>query len=258
MMKKILLVAASCVLFFSTANAQKYISLGPVISFGHSGLTNGKYFDGMNDAQLKSKFHPSFTAGISAIYAKNPHWGFGGELLYEQLGFTKNIVIKPTSVIEPWLVTPLDYDQTKDVSYIRIPLRVYYFFGQYKQKVRPKVYAGPSFGFKLAENNKLEGNDDYTKTWISSAGEKSFPNPEFNTFDLGLQVGVGANITLGKAVWLNADINYYQGFLDAMTNTDIHFTNQNGTEVILQNGTNWNQNLRLQVGVLFGLGRLKK
>lgn len=250
MIKKILLAAASCTLFFNTANAQKYISLGPVISFGHSGVSNGKYFDDMNDAHLKSKFHPSFTAGISAIYAKNPHWGFGGELLYEQLGFTKNIIFKPASAIEPWLVTPLDYDQTKDVSYIRIPLRVYYFFGKYKQKVRPKVYAGPSFGFKLAGNNKLKGNDDITKNWINGGSKDAFPNPEFNTFDLGLQVGAGANITLGKAVWLNADINYYQGFLDAMKDKEHPNT--------MKNGTNWNQNLRLQVGVLFGLGRLKK
>lgn len=250
MVKKIILAAALCSLLFSTANAQKYISLGPVISFGHSGVTNGKYLDGMTDAQLKSKFHPSFTAGLSAIYAKSPHWGFGGELLYEQVGFTKNISFKPESAIEPWLVTPLDYDQRKDVSYIRIPLRVYYFFGKYKQKVRPKVYAGPSFGLKLSENNKLEGNDDYTATWINSGSADVLPNPEFNTFDIGLQVGAGANITLGKAIWLNADINYYQGFWDAMKNSEI--------SSIRSNGTNWNQNLRLQVGVLFGLGRLKK
>lgn len=251
MIKKILLTAVSFALFFSVANAQKYISLGPVISFGHSGVTNGKYLDGMNDVQLKSKFHPSFTAGISAIYAKNPHWGFGGELLYEQSGFTKNI--KYDKGVQPgpgmW-ISPLDYDQIKNLSYIRIPLRVYYFFGQYKQKVRPKVYAGPSFGFKISGSNQLEGNDVFSSDAIQMLGEKAFPNPEFNTFDLGLQVGAGANITLGKAVWLNADINYYQGFLDALKNSNLSTT--------MPNGTNWNQNLRLQVGVLFGLGRLKK
>jgi len=102
----------------------------------------------------------------------------------------------------------------------------------------------------LRQNNKLEGNDEYTVEQINSFGEDAYPNPEFNTFDLGLQVGAGANITLGKAVWLNADINYYQGFLDAMKDSEHPYT--------MKNGTNWNQNLRLQVGVLFGLGRLKK
>ncbi|HET8572300.1 MAG TPA: porin family protein [Edaphocola sp.] len=250
MIKNILLAAASCILLFSTANAQKYFSLGPVTSFGHSGVTNGKYFDGVTGAQLRSGFHPSFTAGISAIYAKNPHWGFGGELLYEQQGFTKNIKFKPESLIEPWLLKPTDYDQTKNVGYVRIPLRAYYFFGRYKQKVRPKVYAGPSLGFKVSESNKLEANDDFSESQIKDRGEAAYPNPEFNTFDLGVQVGAGANITLGKAIWLNADINYYQGFLDAMKNTDLFYTSENGT--------NWNQNLRIQVGVLFGLGRLKK
>lgn len=129
-------------------------------------------------------------------------------------------------------------------------MRVYYFFGKYKQKVRPKVYAGPSFGFKISENNKLESNDELTKSTLASLGENNLPNPEFNTFDLGIQVGAGANITLGKAMWLNADINYYQGFLDAMKNNEHPY--------IMENGTNWNQNLRIQVGLLFGLGRLKK
>lgn len=238
MLRKFLLTTAACAAFAFTGNAQQYFSIGPVISFGHSAITNGDLKDSDPDAQLSSKFNPSFSAGIGLIYAKHAHWGFGGEVLYSQEGFKKNFVYN-----FPGSTTALDFDATSTIGYIRVPLRVYYFFGQYQQKVRPKVYLGPSFGFKIAEKNELEGNNEATKELLKHNSTPLSDN-EINGFDAGLQAGAGVNITLSKAIWLNVDANYYQGFLDVLKDEST--------------GTNWNQHLRLQVGVLFGLGSLSK
>jgi hypothetical protein len=233
-MKKILLSLGLTVAVFGTVQAQQFISLGPVIGFGHSGATNG---DADNALAIKSKFNPSFNAGIGLIYAKHAHWGFGGEVLYSQEGFKKQI----SNNI-------LDLDLTQTVGYIRVPLRVYYFFGKYQQTVRPKVYLGPSFGFKIADDFKYEGNNEVTN--IMLAVFDSDQPLEYNSFDLGIQAGVGVNITLAKAMWLNVDLNYYQGLLDA--------TADNSGVFSFDTGSNLNQNLRFQVGVLFGLGKVAK
>lgn len=234
-MKKILLSLGLAAAAFGAAQAQQFISLGPVVGFGHSGVTNGKADDALT---IKSKFNPSFNAGIGLIYAKHAHWGFGGEVLYSQEGFKKQISDDVT-----------DLDLTQTAGYIRVPLRVYYFFGKYQQKVRPKVYLGPSFGFKIADNYKYEGNNDATDMMLSvfNPGQPV----DFNSFDLGIQAGVGVNITLAKAMWLNVDLNYYQGLLDAASDNDNNIFS-------FESGSNLNQSLRLQVGVLFGLGKMAK
>lgn len=237
MLKKLILSMMACSFIFATAQAQKYISLGPVVGFAHSGVSNGDFG---STVDVKSDFHPSFNVGLALIYAKNPHWGFGGELLFSQEGYKKTFTDKN--------VSDFSFDETNNASYIRLPLRVYYFFGQYKQKVRPKVYAGPSFGFNVGNNIKREAGDNAIQSMVDGA-----PKADFNAFDLGLQIGAGANITLGKAVWLNLDLNYYQGFLDAVKDPK-HVTFYDD----IKTGTNLNNHLRLEVGVLFGLGKLRK
>jgi len=234
-MKTLLLSLGLSAGLFAPAGAQQYISIGPVVGFGHSGVTNGTIKD---DIDVHSKFHPSFDAGIGLIYAKHEHWGFGGELLYSQEGFKKQGVEQP-----------LDVTLTQTAGYIRVPLKVYYFFGGYKQKVRPKVYLGPSFGFKIMDDYKYEGNNDMSDALLTM----THPGPlvDFKTFDFGLQAGAGVNITLSRALWLNLDINYYQGLLDAADDVD-------NSVFSTHSGYNMNQHLRFQAGVLFGLGKSGK
>jgi len=237
MLKKLMLSMAACSFFFATAQAQQYISLGPVVGFGHSGVSNGDFGSTMD---VQSDFHPSFSVGLGLIYAKNPHWGFGGELLFSQEGYKKTFTDKSFA--------DFSFDETNNASYIRLPLRVYYFFGQYKQKVRPKVYAGPSFGFNMGNKISRSADGDLMQTIADGA-----PAADFNAFDLGLQVGAGANITLGKALWLNLDLNYYQGFLDAVKDPG-HVPNYDD----IKTGSNLNNHLRLEVGLLFGIGKMLK
>lgn len=232
MFKKIaLFILTISSLSFSAATAQQYISFGPVVGFDHSGVTNGTMKDVFN---VKSNFNPTFHAGFGLIYAKHEHWGFGGEVLFSKEGFKKEFTDKILNV---------GYQETNSVGYIRVPLRAYYFFGKYNQKIRPKVYAGPSFGFKVMGNQKLEAISGTTMPNLTAVDHTS----DFNPIDLGLQVGFGVNIPISRAIWLNLGLNYYQGLLDAVDDNFVYKT-----------GYNMNQNLGIQAGVLFGLSKMSK
>ena len=62
----------------------------------------------------------------------------------------------------------------------------------------------------------------------------------FRTFDWGLDAGAGVNVRLARATWLNMDLGYYQGLMDAVKND-------------AAGNMNMNENLRFNIGVLFGL-----
>lgn len=193
---------------FSTARAQ-YISIGPVASFGHSWVSN---------VGGNTRFNPSGSLGVGMIYSRQNNWGFGADLALSFEGLTKDELIDGTTYTVK--VRPL---------YLRIPLKVYYFFGDYGDNIRPKVYLGPTLGFKLDEINDVE----------PYSTEARLPDNFFRSFDLGLQAGAGANFKISGRTWLNLDLGYYVGLLDAVDAAADNY--------------NMNQNLRLNVGVLFGL-----
>jgi hypothetical protein len=217
-MKKVLLLGSALVLgTFINANAQakqaQYTSLGPVMGIGSSRITN---MAGSENA----KFSPSL--GVGLVYAKDAHWGWGGELAISHEGYSTNYGINTMSV---------------NPVYLRVPLRAYYFFGDYKSAIRPKVYLGPTFGLKLDEVQYINGtrmnNSDATPVY--TAGTK-----QFRTFDLGFNTGAGLNVRLATGVWLNMDMGYNMGFIDAVRDN-------------VNSGYNVNENLRFNAGVLFGL-----
>ncbi|RYE48801.1 MAG: PorT family protein, partial [Sphingobacteriales bacterium] len=92
------------------------------------------------------------------------------------------------------------------VNYIRVPLQGIYFFGDYGQAVRPKISLGPSFGFLVGGETKTDINGQ-TITFKTKEVAKSF--------DFGLTGAIGANFRIAEATWLNADIAYYHGLIDA-------------------------------------------
>jgi outer membrane protein W len=225
-----LIVAIGIFTGMTTAASAQYVSFGPALGFGHSTVMQGDYKD---VTPGKAKFNPSFSAGLSLIYAKHEHWGFGLDVIYSQEGYKKNVSTNNGRI---------DFDEKNTVGYIRLPLKAYYFFGQYKDKVRPKVFLGPSIGIKVMEDGERTANNNLTRELFSGTGAADVP--AYNTVDLGLQAGAGVNITLGPKAWLNLDISYYHGLLDAMKD-----------KPNVETGYNMNQNLRFNAGVLFALGK---
>lgn len=169
---------------------QSKFSIGVKGAFGHSFLM----------PYSKPSFMPSWDAGLSAIYSPFEHLGFGLDATYSREGVK--------------FETP-EYISTTELDYIRVPVKVIYFFRDYDKDFRPKVAIGPTIGF------------------LTNKGD----NSGYNTTDIGANASLGFNYRLLRAVWLNMDASYYQGL------TDVYKSN---------NEKDLNGNVRLNLGLSFG------
>jgi outer membrane protein with beta-barrel domain len=151
-------------------------------------------------------FCPSWDAGISAIYAPGQHWGLGVDALYSMEG-VKFEYLNP--------VTGIGYDRQATLNYVRIPVKAIYFFRDYDKDFRPKITLGPSLGILAGEVNSVNAS----------------------SIDLGGKFTAGFNYRIARAIWINVDASYYQGFMDVYSSN---------TENDL------NGNVRLDAGINFG------
>lgn len=194
-----------------SAVAQKQnLSFGPTAGFGHawmSNTTNGKY-------------KPAGNVGVSLLYSSTPHIGFGADLKYSIEGNKTQIGVQETE---------------NTLNYVRIPLKVIYFFGEYGDRIRPKIAVGPSFGILAGGKKEVTNNH----TLVSKAEAQDL----YKGFDAGIGVLAGLNYRLIRNTWFVAEINYYNGL-----------TNINE----LANLNNKNRNLGLNIGVNFGIGTATK
>lgn len=207
-MKKIVLVLMISIGFSLVAGAQSKFSLGPNAGVGTSWLDN--------TPNRKTKL--AGNVGLSLVYSAAAHFGIGLDAKYSFEGGKYQIKNQNQTVTQT---------VTSDINYFRIPLKAIYFFGNYGNRVRPKVYVGPSFGFLAGGKTKIESS-------IPTITVNS--KDVYESFDFGVTAGAGLNIRLVKNTWFNADLNYLHGISDIQKNTDIH-----------------NRNLGVNVGVNFGL-----
>jgi len=198
----ILLFASS----FQLVNAQNNIALGPIVGIGLSKLAG----DGVDKAN--TKFLPSYDFGASVIFSTQANWGIGADFLYSAEG-SRSEVAGLTSDLK--------------VDYVRVPLRFIYFFGDWDKTIRPKIFAGPTFGFLVkAKADDLDVKDYY------------------NGFDLGIHAGAGINFKIAEQTWLNTDVSYTHGISKVWKND-------------INNNNAANRRVALNVGVLFGIGSAK-
>lgn len=145
-------------------------------------------------------FNASWNAGLSAVFSPWTHWGIGMDAVYSSEGSA---------------LQRNDVTYNYQLDYIRVPIKAIYFFNTYERDFRPKITLGPSLGFLVNEVNSTNAA----------------------TFDLGANLSVGFNYRLMRAVWFNADVNYYQGFLDTYSGNSLN---------------EMNGNVRLNLGLSFG------
>lgn len=185
------------------ANAQSKFSLGPNAGVGSSWIDN--------TPNRKSKL--AGNVGLSLVYSAAEHFGLGLDAKYSfEGGKYTGASAQPVTV---------------NLNYVRIPLKAFYFFSSYGKRVRPKIYAGPSFGFLVGGKRTIERN-------IGSLTENS--KDFYKSFDFGLTAGAGLNFRLVKNTWFNADINYLHGITDIRPSNREH-----------------NRSLGVNLGVNFGL-----
>jgi hypothetical protein len=149
------------------------------------------------------QFNPQWTAGLSWIYSPYEHFGLGGDVRYSAEGGKLNLEPGTTTI---------------RLDYLRVPIKAMYFFNGVEDNIRPKVTLGPSVGFLVDELN-------------------TEPVPA-NKVDFGVNASAGFNYRMMENLWLNVDVNYYQGL--------IKIREAGSTKEL-------NGNLGLQLGVLVGL-----
>lgn len=176
------------------ASAQSKFSLGPNAGVGHSWISKTN----------NSKFKLAANVGLAMVYSASEHFGIGLDAKYSYEGVKSTVGSETGSL---------------DINYLRFPLKAIYFFNNYEDPLRPKIFAGPSFGFlSSAKMNNVDVKD------------------AFNSSDFGITAGVGFNYRLVKNSFFSADLNYLHGISD-----------------VGKVGDNHNRNIIVNVGVNFGL-----
>lgn len=204
-MKKAMIIVA--ILGIGMASKAQTFSLGPTGGFGHSWITNS-----IGDA----KFSPAWNAGLSFIYSTKSNFGIGADVKYSaegnkvQSGDAKNVI---------------------NTNYVRVPVKLIYFLGKSDDVVRPKISAGPSFGFLTSASSA---------TTVSGVKVKTDITDDIKNFDFGVTAAAGLNFKLAPRTWLNTDLAYYQGLTDITKNN---------------NSTQRNGNVGVNVGLLIGVGK---
>ena len=151
----------------------------------------------------RSEFFPSWNVGLTSIYAPYEHFGVGLDVRYSAEGARLKIE---------------GGTRTSEINYIRVPVKAIVFFRSWEDDFRPKLTVGPSFGFLVSEKDPYDA-----KVW---------------PFDAGVNASLGFNYRLRSAIWLNTDINFYQGLTDVRKESGVQ--ERNG-------------NIGLNLGIAFGL-----
>lgn len=205
-MKRVMIMVAVFLGVGLAAKTQTF-SIGPSAGFGHSWVSN---------TSGDGKFNPAWNAGVSFIYSTKSNFGIGADVKYSAEG-NKTSTSGVTNTI--------------NANYVRVPVKLIYFFGEQGKAVRPKISAGPSFGFLTAANQTTDVEGASVKTDIKN---------DVRNFDFGVTAAAGLNFRLAPRTWLNTDLAFYQGLTDMTKNN---------------NSTQHNANLGVNVGLLLGLGK---
>jgi outer membrane protein W len=204
-MKRAMIVAA--ILSVGFISKAQTVSFGPTGGFSHSWIS-GTTGDG--------KFNPAWNAGISFVYSTKSHFGIGADVKYSAEGNKTE---------------DLGVTNTINTNYVRVPLKAIYFFGKQGNTVRPKISAGPTFGFLTNANATTSVEGTKVKTDITD---------DVKGFDFGVNAAAGLNFRVAQRTWLNTELAYYQGLTDITKNS---------------NTTSRNGNVGVNVGLLVGLGK---
>ncbi len=205
-MKRIILlfVALTLVTYTFAQLSERNFSIGPRVGVNFSKVTNADNAD----------YKTGLVAGLTSTYSITENSGLTMDLLYSREG--------AETESEPQLSTEFDY--------LRFLLAYDIFFRDLGDRFRPKIYAGPTLGFLLSAENQVEGSETDIDV-----------KENYNTLDVGLAVGLGFNLRIAGATWLNVDGRFLPGLTNIVDNKP------SGADAIR------NQSFQVSLGLAFGL-----
>lgn len=186
-MKKVLFTLfIAAVVSFTKGIAQENVSIGPIVGANFSKLAGNTIY---NDWKTGA------TLGIFINYSGENRFGVNGQLLYSRMGGKS-----PNNASKGHL------------DYIQIPIMGTYYLNGRGNKLRPKVMLGPYIGFLVKATNE-------SGVSINPQGT----GQPYKGIDAGAAMGLGFNYSIGRKIWLNADLRYNLGLAQVMNViADVH------------------------------------
>lgn len=186
-MKKVLFTLfIAAVVSFTKGIAQENVSIGPIVGANFSKLAGNTIY---NDWKTGA------TLGIFINYSGENRFGVNGQLLYSRMGGKS-----PNNASKGHL------------DYIQVPIMGTYYLNGRGNKLRPKVMLGPYIGFLVKATNE-------SGVSINPQGT----GQPYKGIDAGAAMGLGFNYSIGRKIWLNADLRYNLGLAQVMNViADVH------------------------------------
>ena len=157
-------------------NPLSYFSLGPVVGVGGSWISQ---WPGDNE---NSTF---ISGGLDLTYSRDEHFGWGVDLTVAREGFDARYDI--SGLNRNLEVTPV---------YLRLQPKAIYFFNNFGDALRPKVWIGPSFGLLLDETSDLTPDRPITP----ENEDQELGQRVFDRLDLGFTGGLGVNLRIARGI----------------------------------------------------------
>ncbi|WP_276133231.1 porin family protein [Polluticoccus soli] len=232
-MKKLLLVAASAMLFAGSANAQ--VRFAPEVGFNISKLHYNTDFDVADDWNLDEKSFTGIRAGVAVDICLANHLTLQPGIYYSRKGgerlftfwnnrpvvtpFTDNVILGNNHVIADGSTI----QERVVLSYIEIPLLLNYYFDAGPGRIF--IGAGPTFSFGVNGDLHLEidqpnnGVHDLDNEYDLDFGDDGL----LRGSDIGIMANVGYDFDFGLFVrpfynWGLSNLSHQ----DRFDNIDIH------------------------------------
>lgn len=189
-MKNCTILLLLLTLGLSNAFSQENVSIAPI-----AGVSLANLHGDIANTDTKA----GLTIGGFYNYSSKTGFGFSGQLLFTQLG-----------------AQTMNKSDEINLNYIQAPLLFTFFFGRYGDRLRPKLFVGPSLNFLVSAKNKNGNNIDGNSN-----------NSVYNVFDLGISGVGGLNYELSSKVWLNLGVRYGLGLLDVTKDPTTSIQNRN-------------------------------
>lgn len=176
---------------------EQYFTFGPRAGVNISNIS------GTDNSESKA----GLLAGVFMVYSFQEHFGISVDALYSVEGaqFTDRYTVGNAT-------TKTDNDFA--LHYLRLPVQANVFFGEFGNRLRPKITLGPSIGFLLSAKNNFKRVTTDGNGGSITVEDKDNVKSRFKGTDFGAVVGAGLNYRLAGSIWWNLDLRYYLGATD--------------------------------------------
>jgi hypothetical protein len=162
------------------------------------------------------------------------NFGICAQLAYVQKGTTINI----NETVDG---ATANSTASATLSYLQIPILFKATFGS--GALKPVVFAGPEFGFKLSAKETGKFSESGADTTVT------IPDSVFTSLNIGIMLGAGLTYAINPSTMLFLNVAYDLG----LTNLNAQYGKSDG--VTTNSEKDITRDIRIHVGILFGLGK---